>query len=56
MLGNKLELNMSFIDGVLYIEEHDPAPDKSVYDHIIARTKKMLTFRRSLHTAAAYIG
>jgi len=30
MLGIKMKLNMSFIDGVLYLDEHDPEPNRSV--------------------------
>jgi len=34
MLGTKMKLNMSFIDGVLYLDEHDPEPNRSVsFDH-----------------------
>jgi len=30
MLGIKMKLNMSFIDGVLYLDEHDPEPNRSI--------------------------
>jgi hypothetical protein len=30
MLGTKIDLNMSFIDGTLYLDEADPEPNKSV--------------------------